>query len=392
MNFNLTDEQQQFADSLERWLKKNYAFEQRNTIIQRDGPNTEHWSALAELGVFALTAPEEAGGFDGNAVDMMAIMERMGAHLVVEPVLDACIALDLLRQAPNATDLSSEITAGTHRVSAAFFERESRYDPARIALQATPDGADYLLSGEKTIVSHGADADTFIVAARTSGSPGDKSGITLFLMPFHATGVTVTPYHCVDGFRAADLRLDKVRVPAAAALHAIGEGWPMLERAVDVGTLGVCAEGLGIMQALNEATVEYMKTRQQFGVHLGQFQALQHRCVEMLMEYRQARVLTMLAAVKMQSDDASERRRAVSAAKSRVNRALRFIGQEAVHLHGGIGVTDELPVAHYFKRATVISKTWGDLDHHLERFIAEPGFTAPATRQHQAGRPETAAA
>lgn len=384
MNFNLTDEQQQFADSLERWLTNNYGFEQRRAIIEREGPNAEHWNALAELGVFALAAPESAGGFDGNAVDVMAIMQRLGKHLAVEPVLDACVALDVLRQAPGATDLSSEIVAGTQRVSLAFFERESRYDASDIALQATADGDGFLLSGEKTIVSHGADADTFIVAARTAGQRGDKNGITLFLVPGQATGLSINAYPCVDGFRAADLRLNQVRVPAAAALHAIGEGWPLLERAVDMATLGVCAEGLGVIEALNDATVEYMKTRQQFGVYLGQFQALQHRCVEMLMEYRQARVLTMLAAVKMQSEEASERRRAVSAAKARVNQALRFVGQEAVHLHGGIGVTDELPVAHYFKRATVISKTWGDQDHHLQRFIAEPAFTATAQAQAEA--------
>ncbi len=392
MNFNLTNEQQQFVDSLERWLQKNYGFEQRKATIQQADSSAEQWRSLADLGVFMLTAPQVADGYDGNAIDVMATMQTLGKYLVVAPVLDTFIALDLLRQHPESNELISEIASGNHQISIAFFERESRYDPAYIALQATPDGDEYLLSGEKTIVSHNEDTDSLIIAARCSGRPGDKNGITLFLVPLDADGITVNAYHRVDGFRAADIQLDRVRVPTTAALHPVGAGWPLLERAVDLGTLGVCAEGLGVMQSLNEATVEYMKTRQQFGVYLGQFQALQHRCVEMLMQYRQARVLTMLAAENLQSDDLSERRRTISAAKTRVNQALRFIGQEAVHLHGGIGVTNELPVAHFFKRATVITKTWGDLDHHLARFIAEPGFTAQAKVQPQVRQLETVTA
>ena len=376
MNFNLTEEQQQFSDSLGRWLKRNYTFEHRRESIREGKANLADWNALAELGTFALTATEDAGGFDGNAVDVIATMEQMGSQLVVEPVLDAYAALDLLKDAPQATELCSDIATGAARASVAIFERESRYDARLIALTATRQGDGYVLQGEKTLVAHGAQADVFIVAARTAGTPGDTAGIGLFRVPADAAGITVVDYACIDGSRAADIRFDNVVIPADALLHTENEAWLQLDHAVDLATVAVCGEALGVMQALNEATFEYMKTRKQFGVVLGSFQALQHRCVEMFMEWRQARVLTMLAATKMQSEDANERHRAVSAAKHRVNRALRFIGQNAVHLHGGIGVTDELPVAHYFKRSTIISKTWGDTDHHIERYTANPAFSA----------------
>lgn len=384
MNFKFSEEQQQFTDSLGRWLQRNYTFEHRREAIAQGKSNTADWNALAELGTFALTAPEEAGGFEGNAVDVIAAMEQLGANLVVEPALDAYVALDLLHTAPDASSVCGGIAAGEKRVSVAFFERESRYDATQIALSATARDGGYALRGEKVQVIHGADADMLIVAARTAGHPGDESGITLLLVPRDTEGLSFTRYPCIDGFHAADIRFDDAFVPASACLNPLNEGWPLLDRAVDLATVGVCGEALGIMKALNDATFEYVKTRQQFGVTLGSFQALQHRCVEMLMEFRQARVLTMLAATKMQADDAWERRRAVSAAKQRVNRALRFIGQNAVHLHGGIGVTDELPVAHFYKRATIISKTWGDTDHHTERYVANPLFRAPIATDNRA--------
>lgn len=375
MKFNFTEEQNQFQEALERWLMKNYSFEQRKTVVDNDpGCSSDHWAALAELGTFALTAPEEADGFGGNGVDALLIMQQMGRHLVVEPVTDLLIATDLLKTADTDPLILKNIAAGSVRIACAFHERASRYDPAHVATRAERTATGYVLNGEKTIVMHGETADYFIVSARTRGTATDTDGIVLFLLPRTSPGLALQGYRTVDGARAADLTLNHVEVSHTSLLQPESTGWNSLERAIDVGTTAVCAEALGVLQILNQSTLEHLKTRAQFGVVLGSFQALQHRCVEMRMAYEQARSLTMLAAVKLSSTDPIERKRAVSAAKIQINKALRFVGQNAVHLHGGIGVTHELPLSHYFKRSTVISKTFGDLDHHIERFVALPTF------------------
>jgi len=372
MHFDYTEEQQQFADALSRWLQKHYTFEHRADVVtQESGINQEDWRQLAELGVFAITVPEAADGFDGDSVDLMLIMQQMGRHLVAEPVLDTLVGIDVLKQAGADTALLAAIGAGAQRVSCAFFEREARYDLSSIATTATAAEGGYRLDGRKHLVLHGATADLLIVSARLA-EPGGTAKMALFCVPARASGIEFTAYRTVDGQRAADLVLRQVFVPAQAALTVDGQA--TLDRAEDLATVALCAEGLGVMQALNQATFDYLKTRRQFGVPLGTFQALQHRCADMYMEFEQARVLTMLAATRLRHTGALQRRRAVSAAKTKVNRALRFIGQHAVHLHGGIGLTDELPVSHYFRRGALIARQSGDTDHHLGRFMRQPGF------------------
>jgi len=375
MEFNFTQEQRQFAQSVRRWIEKDYSFERRREIVRSgSGISAQAWSMLAELGMTALPVPEEQGGFNGSAVDMLLVMQELGRGLLVEPYWATMLGAQFLKYDAGKQDLLEKLAGGKLKLACALGERQSRHDLFDIAVTAAaaPDG--YVINGMKTVVIHGAQADQLIVSARTGGDRRDTAGISLFLVPADTDGVHKTDYRTIDGMRAADIRFDNAHVPDSALLGSADTGWEMLDAAVDYGVSLLCAEAVGIMEAVNEATLEYLKTRQQFGAPIGKFQVLQHRMVDMFIHLEQARSLSMLAAVKLQSADAQERRRSVSAAKARIGQASKFIGQQAIQLHGGMGVTDELPVSHYFKRLTMIESTLGDTDHHLARFIAQPGF------------------
>ncbi|XYJ08800.1 acyl-CoA dehydrogenase family protein [Telluria sp. B2] len=375
MDFNFNPEQLQFADALKRWIGRDYGFEARRAIVHsEEGVSKEAWATLTELGMTALPVPEEQGGFSGTAVDMFVVMRELGRGLVVEPYLATVLGAEFLRLGGLHPQLLERVATGELKLACALGERQSRHDMRDIATRAQADGDGYLLHGEKKVVLHGAQAGMLVVSARTGGEQRAEEGISLFVVPADAHGVRITGYRTLDGMRAADLVLDNVRVDATAVIGAAGAGWHILDAALDYGAALVCAEALGAMEAIFEATLEYLKTRQQFGAPIGKFQALQHRMADMYIHLEQARSMAMLAAVKLGSSDAAERRRAVSAAKYRISQAARFIGQQAVQLHGGMGVTDELPAAHYFKRLATIELTLGDADHHLTRFIAQPGF------------------
>ena len=380
MDFEFTQEQQQFSDALRRWMEKDYTFEHRKKILHSEtGVSSEAWSTLAELGMTALPVPEEQGGFNGSAVDMMVVMKEIGRGLVVEPYLATAIGAQFLKLAGKQETLLEQVATGELKLAAALGEKQARFDLFDITTTAAAAGGDgYVLNGTKVVVIHGGQADQLIVSARSSGAQRDTSGISLFLVPANAAGVNRRDYRTIDGQRAADIRLENVQVPASALLGAAGQGWEILDAAADYGVTLLCAEAIGAMEALNAATLEYLKTRQQFGVPIGKFQALQHRMAEMFMQYQQASSMATLAAVKVASSDPVERRRTVSAAKARVGQAARFVGQQAVQLHGGMGVTDELPAAHHFKRLTMIEQTLGDTDYHLARFVAQPGFSQAA--------------
>jgi alkylation response protein AidB-like acyl-CoA dehydrogenase len=268
--------------------------------------------------------------------------------------------------------LLDQVAAGELKLACALGEKQSRHDLSNIATTAVQDGDAYVIDGRKSVVVHGAQAHSLIVSARGDG------GVSLFVVPADTAGVTVAGYRTLDGMRAADIAFDKVRVPASALVGAADAGWDILEQAADYGAGLLCAEALGVMEAIFAATLEYLKTRTQFGAPIGKFQALQHRMADMYIHLEQARSMALLAAVKLGSSDAEERRRAVSAAKFRVGQAMKFVGQQAVQLHGGMGVTNELPAAHMFKRLTLINTTFGDVDHHLGRFAAQPGFQEAA--------------
>ena len=377
MDFSLTQEQQQLSDTVRRWVDKDYTFEQRKAIVQSDqGISAAAWSAMAELGLTALPIPEAQGGFNGSAIDMLVVMQELGRGLVIEPYLATVLGAEFLKRAGGHDDLLQQVAAGERKLACALGEKQSRYDQFDLRTSAQAQGDGFVLNGVKTVVLHGAQADALIVSARSSGAQRDTDGISLFVVPADAPGVTRTDYRTIDCQRAADITLHDVRVPACALLGKPETGWDLLDAVADYGAALLCAEAIGALDAINAATLEYVKTRQQFGVPIGKFQALQHRMAEMFMQLELARSMAMLAAAKLDCADAQERRRTVSAAKVRVGQALKFIGQQAIQLHGGMGVTNELPAAHYFKRLTMIELTLGDTDHHLARFIAQPGFRA----------------
>ncbi|MDP3669808.1 MAG: acyl-CoA dehydrogenase family protein [Telluria sp.] len=375
MDFSFKEEQLQFSDALKRWVAKDYSFGTRKKIIgSGSGVSDPAWAALSELGMLALPVPQEQGGFDGSALDMFLVMQELGRGLVVEPYFATVLGAEFLKLGGGHAGLLEQVAGGTLKLACALGETQSRHDLSDIATSAMPGGAGYVINGRKSVVVHGGQAHSLIVSSRSGGAQRDTNGISLFVVPATSAGVTVSDYRTLDGQRAADIVFDQVQVPAAALVGAAGAGWNVLDAAADYGAGLLCAEALGAMEAIFAATLEYLKTRSQFGVPIGKFQALQHRMADMYIHLEQARSMALLAAVKLGGADAPERRRAVSAAKFRIGQALRFIGQQAVQLHGGMGVTDELPASHYFKRLTMIELSMGDSDHHLGRFIAQPGF------------------
>lgn len=375
MDFNFTQEQQQFSDALRRWVDKDYRFEQRSKIVQSEqGVSDDAWATLTELGMTALPVPEEQGGFNGSAIDMMVVMHEIGRGLVVEPYFATVLAVEFLKRATSHANLLEQVAAGELKLACALGEKQARYELFDIATTAQTDAAGFTLNGTKTVVLHGAQADHLIVSARTGGSRRDTEGISLFVVPAAAAGVSRRDYRTIDCQRAADIDFVNVKLPAAALLGNLGAGWDILDAVSDYGVALLCAEAVGAMEALNGATLEYLKTRQQFGVPIGKFQALQHRMAEMYMQLEQARSMATLAAVKVSSTDVGERRRTSSAAKARIGQAMKYVGQQAVQLHGGMGVTNELPAAHHFKRLTMIEAMLGDTDHHLARFVAQADF------------------
>ena len=375
MDFDFKEEQLQFADALKRWIARDYSFEARRAIIHSpQGTSGQAWATLAELGMTALPVPQEQGGFDGSAVDMFVVMRELGRGLVVEPYFATVLGAEFLKLGGAHAQLLERVAAGDLKLACALGERQSRHDMTDIACRVTRDGDEFVIDGEKKAVIHGAQAGSLIVSARSAGAQRNRYGVTLLVVPADAPGVHIREYRTLDGLRAADIRFDKVRAPASALVGEEGKGWDILDAVLDYGAGLLCAEALGAMEAIFEATLEYLKTRQQFGVPIGKFQALQHRMADMYIHLEQARSMALLAAVKLGASDADERRRAVSAAKYRVGQAAKFVGQQAVQLRGGMGVTDELPAAHYFKRLTMIEMALGDSDHHLARFIEQPGF------------------
>ena len=375
MDFTYTEEQTQFSDALRRWVEKDYTFEQRKGIVtSAPGVSAKAWDTLTELGMTALPIPEAQGGFAGSAVDMLVVMQEIGRGLIIEPYFATVFGAEFLKLAGGQEALLEQVASGTLKLACALGEKQARHDLADILTTANANGDGYLLNGTKTVVLHGAQAGQLIVSARSAGNQRDTAGISLFVVPAAAPGVTVREYRTIDSQRAADITFANVQVPASALLGGAGCGWEILDAAADYGTALLCAEAIGAMEALNAATLEYLKTRQQFGVPIGKFQALQHRMADMFMQLEQARSMATLAAVKVGSSDPVERRRTVSAAKARIGQAMKYVGQQAVQLHGGMGVTNELPAAHHFKRLTMIELTLGDTDHHLARFVAQPGF------------------
>jgi alkylation response protein AidB-like acyl-CoA dehydrogenase len=376
MDFNYTEEQQLLKDSLEKFLEKNYSFEQRRDILTNQaGFSPTAWQGFSSMGLLALPIPEEFGGFGGNGVDVMIVMEAFGRWLVLEPYLaNAVLAAGAVALAGSATQrqaLLPRIADGSMKFAFAHIEPDSRFDLHRVATTARQEAGMWVITGRKSVVIHGAIADLLIVTARTSGAADAKSGISLFFVNPAEEGVAGRDYPTYDGMRAAEVTFDNVTISPESLIGAADSAYPLLELLADRAVAALCAEAVGCMGALTDMTLAYLKTREQFGVPIGRFQALQHRMVDMLMHYENAKSMAMLAAVKVDSSDYADRRRAVSAAKELIGRAGRFVGQQAIQLHGGMGMTDELAVGHYVKRLTAIDTAFGNSDHHLDRFTSD---------------------
>jgi len=375
MNFELSDEQQLLSETVKRFVATHYNFDARAKIIASPAGHSEDvWAALAEMGVLGLPFAEAHGGFGGSTVDVMLIMEAIGEGLLVEPYLPTVGLggrfVDRAGARAQQERILPALIQGKHTLAFAHTEAGARYDLRHVTLSARRSGEGFTLDGEKKMVLHGAGADTLVVSARTAGAPTAAAGITLLLVPRGTPGVSVKEYRTLDNLRAADVRFTGVHVGADALLGREGEGHPVIEEVVDYATALCCAEAVGAIRYANEATLEYLKTRRQFGVPIGSFQALQHRMVDMMISYEQARSMSYLACVKIDTSDADERRRVISAAKIKIADACRHVSQESVQLHGGMGMTEELKISHTFRRLTMLAQTFGDAEHHLERFAA----------------------
>jgi pimeloyl-CoA dehydrogenase small subunit len=381
MDFDLSEEQQLLKDSVTRLLGDVYQFEQRKKYMDSpDGFSGAAWKQYAELGILGLPFAEEHGGFGGGPVETMIVMEAFGSALALEPYL-ATVVLGggLIQRAGNdaqRSELMPKIADGSLRVAFAHSERQSRYDLADVATRAKRDGDGFTLEGDKSLVLHGDTADKLVVSARVSGEPRSPRGIGLFLVDAKTAGVSRRGYPTQDGQRAAEVSLANVRVGRDAVLGDPEGGFSSISRVVDSAIAAMCAEAVGAMQEMHALTVDYLKTRKQFGVPIGNFQALQHRAADMFVALEQARSMAMFATMMAQDDDEAERRKAIAAAKVQIGRSGRFVGQQAVQLHGGVGMTMELKVGHYFKRVTMIDLMFGDADHHLAALAEAGGLLA----------------
>jgi pimeloyl-CoA dehydrogenase small subunit len=382
MDFDLSEEQRLLKESLDRLIGDRYTFEQRKGYAQApEGWSRELWAQYAELGLLGLPFAEQYGGSAGGPVETMIAMEAFGGALVLEPFL-ATVVLGggFLRHGGSAeqcADLVPKIADGSLTLAFAQTERHSRYDLADISTAAVRDGAAWVLDGEKGVVLHGDTADKLIVTARIGGGRRDRDGVGVFIVDGKAAGLSRRGYPTQDGLRAAEITLAGVRVGPEDALGEPGAALSLVERVVDEAIAALCAEAVGAMAAMHELTVDYLKTRRQFGREIGSFQILQHRAVDMLIALEQARSMAMFATMMAAEENATERRNALSAAKVQIGRSGRLTGQQAIQLHGGIGMTMEYKVGHYFKRTTMIDTMFGDADYHL-RELARRGGTPAA--------------
>ncbi|MEL0091969.1 MAG: acyl-CoA dehydrogenase family protein [Pseudomonadales bacterium] len=375
MDFSFSSEQTLLQDSVERFIQNDYGFDQRQKLTATElGFSREHWAHFAELGWLGLPFAEEDGGFGGTAIDTMILMEAFGKGLVVEPyvstVLMAGSALARAGTSAQKETHLAAIIAGECLASLAYIEPQSRFNLSHVVTKAEPAGDGWIINGFKGVVQGAPSADLLIVSARTSGDEQSDGGLTMFLVPSDAEGVARRNYPTIDGFRASEVTLKDVRVGADAVLGDVDGGLSVLQYAIDQGTLGVGSEAVGAMEVLYKDTVEYCKTREQFGQPIGKFQVLQHRMVDMFIEHEQTKSLAYMAAMRLADDYDTAARKALSALKVQVGKGGTFVGQNAVQLHGGMGMTNELNIGHYFKRLTAIETLFGNTDFHLKQYAA----------------------
>jgi alkylation response protein AidB-like acyl-CoA dehydrogenase len=375
MDFSFSDEQSMLQDSVQRFIQNDYSFEHRQKLIASDeGFSRDNWAAFAELGWLALPFSEADGGFGGTAVETMILMEEFGKGLIVEPYLSSIVmSASLIARAGSDEQKESwlqPVLQGEKLAALAFIEPQARFNLADVKTVAAADAGGFCISGFKGVVLGGPSADFLIVPARTNGSQTDEKGISLFLVDARSDGVHRRNYPTIDGFRASEVTFKDVEVTSDAVLGEIDGGLGSLQFAIDQAIMAVGAEATGAMEVLYKSTVEYCKTREQFGQPIGKFQVLQHRMVDMFIEHEQTKSLAYMAAMRLAENYDDESRKSLAALKVQAGRGGKFVGQNAVQLHGGMGMTNELNIGHYFKRLTAIDTLFGNADFHLKRYAS----------------------
>ncbi|MEZ6022271.1 MAG: acyl-CoA dehydrogenase family protein [Hyphomonadaceae bacterium] len=370
MNFDYTDEQNMLRDSIAKWAAGQYDFDKRREALKSEDGWKKNWATFAELGLLMAPLPEDFGGLGGGPIDVNVVMEEFGKALVVEPYVPTVVigagAFKYAGSAAQKDEHLNAIAGGERVIAFAQAEPKSRWALNDVATTAKKDGAGYVLSGQKAVVLGGPQADHLLVSARTAGKQRDAKGVSLFIVPKNAKGISTRDYPTMDGTRASEVYFENVSVGAEALVGDADGALPVIERVVDEANAAYCSEAVGCMRMMHQLTLEYTKTRKQFGRPIAEFQVLQHRMVDMFMASEESYSLAIYATIKL--DDEAERARAVSAAKVGIGRHGRFVGQAAVQTHGGMGVTDEMRIGHYFKRVTMIDATFGNVDHHLKRY------------------------
>ena len=372
MDFNFNEEQTLIQNQVSQFIQRDYEWEKRQALVNSDlGFGQDNWKTFAELGWLGISLSEESGGFGGSALESMIIMEEFGKGLVVEPFLETVVLcgglLDASANNEQKKEILEKVISGDVHLALAFTEPQSRFNLHDVTTEAKKDGDNYKINGFKSVVMNGPNANSLLVVARTSGNQLDKEGISLFLVDPETPGISLRNYPTVDGRRASEITFENVSVSSHNLIGEEGSSLGQLEKSIDEATLAICAEAVGAMEVLYKTTVEYSKTREQFGQAIGKFQVLQHRMVDMFMEYEQCKSLLYMATIK-NVENAEDAKKSISGLKYQVGKAARFIGQQAVQLHGGMGVTEELNVGHFFKRLTTITTIFGNTHYHLKKY------------------------
>ena len=374
MDFTFNEEQTLIQGQVEQFIQRDYDWESRQSLILTDsGYSLDNWNTFAELGWLGISLSDDSGGFGGSSIDTMILMEEFGKGLVLEPFLETVVMcaelIDKAGTLEQKKDVLTGVVEGKIQLALAYAEPQSRFNLADVMTEAKLESDNFILNGFKSVVMNGPNANKFIISARTSGDQRDESGISLFLVDAEVSGLSSRDYQTVDNRRASELTLESVVIPRSCLIGEQDKGFKVLDSAIDSSILAISAEAVGAMEVLYKTTVEYTKTREQFGTPIGKFQVLQHRMVDMFMEYEQCKSLLYMATMK-HDEDSADAKKAISGLKYQVGNASKFIGQQSVQLHGGMGVTDELNVGHYFKRLTTIGTIFGNSDYHLKKYTS----------------------
>ena len=373
MHFELTEEQTLLENMVTAFVRDDYNWETREKIVKtEEGWKPENWSKFAELGLLSVPFSEDHGGLGGTAVDSMVVMEQFGKGLVVEPFMPSILLsgnlISKLANESQANEIIPKIIEGESRYVFAYAEPQSRFDLSDVKTSATKDGDEYTLNGFKSVVFGASMATHIIIAARTSGDQRSEDGITLFLADIKSNGITLQTYPTIDEYRASEVVIENLKISSDMVLGEVDKAYPVVEEVIDLATIAACSEAVGVLQVLKDSTIDYCKQRKQFGQPISKNQAIQHKLVDMMIEYEQAKSI-LYAAVTADLSNADERKKAVSGAKARIGQSIKFVGESAIQLHGGMGMVDEYMISHYFKRATMLGVLYGNVDFHMKRFV-----------------------